>query len=482
MLDQGTRAKHRADNREVQPVGAAAMSGMASAGPSAPSTTMRTPHASGESSPLGRHKFFRALLMLSVAALPWNAVQPGGVPIGDVFLAAAVFTGTPLLMRGFSRMPAPLWLGSLLVFLSGAICAVFPPGEHYLTSRFQLSQQLLVTLGVTPRSTANLSSMFKYELGLFVLPLVVLAAAGGPAAQPYRRKLVAAWSAGIFLSQALAYSDRLGLTSVGYSLLGYNDVSGRQAGLSNQPNTLALQSAMCLPIVLYWLAGSRASRIRGLILFLGCAAGLYVSESRGAFVGAFVALALVPVVWPRARAWTGRLLLLFGVAGFYVLLTSGGSKVLAAFRLSGSDTDGTASSDYERAAARAQGFADFRHALVQGIGWGHAGDAHLLYVQLLAAGGVIGAIGVLGYLGGFVVAGWTGCRKRSALAATMIASILTWLVLGLVENQLTDQWIYVPICVLAAEIAADRGRDKTASAHPAGQLPAVRVGDVGREE
>ena len=177
--------------------------------------------------------------------------------------------------------------------------------------------------------------------------------------------------------------------------------------------------------------------------------GIYLSGSRGSAVGAVVAPILLLISSRETRRWSRRLVIVLVIFSAYLALTPTGTHILTFLRLTNADAD-VAASDSSRALLRKQGWHDFVSHPINGIGWGWANQAHVIYVQLLAAGGILGLSGAAIFVGGTLISSWRKLRGTDRLAGMLIASSATWLVIGVVENQLGDQWIYVPVALLAA--------------------------------
>ena len=84
-------------------------------------------------------------------------------------------------------------------------------------------------------------------------------------------------------------------------------------------------------------------------------------------------------------------------------------------------------------------------------------DAHSIYLQILAAGGLLLASGMVLFWFGLVRAGWR-LRHVDPIAMFLVASVVVWLAVGLVENQLTDRYIYFPVAAIAAMTVRHQGK------------------------
>jgi O-antigen ligase len=130
-----------------------------------------------------------------------------------------------------------------------------------------------------------------------------------------------------------------------------------------------------------------------------------------------------------------------------------GQEILEQVRFA-SDTGtavNTAGSNSERAQLAELAIDQFEARPLQGVGFGVIADAHNIYLQLLAAGGVIAMASFLVFVAGIgasvrrALAG----PQRDAAAAAGIA-ILMWLINGVVDNQVADKYLYVVPGLLVA--------------------------------
>jgi hypothetical protein len=71
-------------------------------------------------------------------------------------------------------------------------------------------------------------------------------------------------------------------------------------------------------------------------------------------------------------------------------------------------------------------------------------------MQLLAAGGVVLTVGMLAYFFFILRDCWLFSRDGNILARYLMISIATWLVLGIVENEMIDRQLYFTVGCVAA--------------------------------
>lgn len=401
-----------------------------------------------------------SLLGFGFIAVTWNAVRIGPLEPADAFLLAAcgVLAIDALWRRRAPWIPTVLLVGAALIVVSALFTTLSPPSVAYLGARTVFDNPALnnpyIVYGLhSATAGGNLTDLAKFLVALIVLPAAVQMLGPTPADI---RKLAAAWAVSALISAAVAITDAAGVTHVSAALLGYVPADGRQAGLSVQPNHLALALVLATPVVLSWLRAkawpARALAAPAILLLV---VGELLSGSRGGLIGALLAAVLtfaaVPALRPSPRALAvlvpGACLLLLVVG---LSLVSDASTVSRLGALSGD------LSDAQRALAQTQAITDFTTSPLHGIGFDHIAEAHQELLQLLAAGGVIGFLGYAVYWFGAVRTGFIARRIDPNLASVLIVSMVCFLVVSLVENQVTDRYLYVPVALTVGLAAVRR--------------------------
>ncbi len=485
-------------------------SGAAAAPERVPGGPLRRPVRIARAGRLGS-----AFLLAGAVATPWNAVSVGGLQPGDALFAAGL--GLLLLAAVGARrsLALPWWVtGLATVAAIVAFAQVFSPVDSgYVTGRFVL----LVYGGQIPDEPANnLTNLAHWQVALFALPLAaVLAArlavpvglaAAWPAAGGFVRKLATAWLVGCTISALVALSDRFGVTAISASLLPFTDVSGRQAGLTSQPNNLAVAAAMALPVAVYWATGAatspspsagppeltdRAPRVAsmasleplapsvlapafGMACVLVLLGGALVAGSRGGSAAAVLALLGSLMATSGGRKLLPKLLIATMIASPLLasVLQDTWSSLRESLRLGG-EVSGAAS-DLGREMLARQAIRDFEREPLRGIGLWVITESHSIYLQLLASGGLLLLLAFVVFLVFAARAGLRSSRLEGDPLGTLLAvSMLTWALVGVVENQLTDRYLYVPAAALAClhqwrrgHEARRRDRSLTSPANP----------------
>ncbi|HZD64654.1 MAG TPA: O-antigen ligase family protein [Acidimicrobiales bacterium] len=385
-----------------------------------------------------------ALLAAAVGAIAWDAVKMGA-PLSDLMFVVLVPVLAFIVVRSPGRawLPRPVWLGAGLIAVSGVVDALVPTSAAYEEGRYQAVAQFVPT--VAARVRLELVSTFKLEIGLLVLPLAVVFLATS-----YRRVRLLAdlWVLSAVASCLVALSDKAGLTHISLSLLGAVDVTGRQAGLANNPNHLATVAVQTIPLTVYWMTqGGRRCRA-GVVAAAVLCAGVWVSGSRGGLVTAVGALVVACLLLPRARRGLWPVLAVGApvLAAIAVMHPSVVGEVAHKTRIL--SASGSAS-DQQRALVLAQALRDFLHRPLTGIGFDVGDQGHCIYLQVLASGGIVGLVGflcsVLGMLGAAVR--WR-VLAGDGLAMALAVGAGAWLVMGAVENDLLDRYMYPPFALL----------------------------------
>lgn len=291
----------------------------------------------------------------------------------------------------------------------------------------------------------------KWLAALLILPALIVAVA--QRREHYIRWICIGWMFGVVVSACVAITDYLHITAIGVQLIGFENISGRQSGLSTHPNSLGVACALALPVALMLTERRRVlGPLTGLIL-LG---GAFVSGSRGAQAGCLLALALTfAVLRPSRRAILRFLLAAAMVLSVMTALRPALLKRAAALIRFSSAQVGVAESNQERDLLALQAHLDFQSHPFAGIGLGAITYAHSIYLQLLSAGGLLLFLGFTIYLLGALRSSWHHRKCPNPVSAHLWVSTVTWITMGMVENQLTDRYLYVPIgCIAAIQITA----------------------------
>lgn len=410
------------------------------------------------------------LLALAVATATWNGVSLG-LPLGHLFLAAAlVVLVLPVVGQGL-RLAVPAWVWPLpaALLLVVACSVLFPVDRGYLTSRFGVPIDAATAAAIPSPGIANLLNAVRWIVPALALPVAVcLAVAGRDATDRGRlvRTLTAAWVLGAAVNAAVALADETGLTSISARFVAV-DVGGRQAGLTAQPNHLALSVGLAAPVAVWFLLSTRGrERVGWGVVAAVMGGGLVVSGSRGGLV---VALGAVLVAVAVDRVGRRGLLPLAGaVLGAGTLLVAFFPTVLdrlgRELRLTGAES--AAESDAIRARIHAQALADIEHSPLRGIGLHVMTEGHSIYLQLGASGGALLVLGFLATAAGALLDGAALARSGTAaagLARALVVAFGAWLVVGVVENQIADLYLYVPLALLAGLTVAAAPRVAPAS-------------------
>ena len=402
---------------------------------------------------------------LAAFTLPWNGWLVAGVRPGDGLIIVALLAFVAAGAGGtFPKLP--WWVKQLafIVLLVAILHEVLPTDPHYIAER------IVVNAGgqpVTPNYHGLLSNMgaaFKFLVGVVAIPL----AFSFPAMRNPRTVgwLAATYSAGAGLSGFVAFLDRVAGAGIGHLLTRFPAVSGgRQPGFSGHPNFLAAGCALAIPVAL-WLLFSPDRRIKwlGFGVLLGNAVGIYASGSRGGVVCLVFATIVSVFVLPRARPYFLPFLLGAGALGVSViaLVPSLAQTILRTTRLGGSDASGSAS-NFVRALVGDQGWRDFHHSPIDGIGFQVATEASNVYIQELASGGLMLFVALTLYMLGAMYASYK-LMPQHYLAAALLVSLITAAALNYVEADLTDRFYYVPGALVVALMCATFQRERGAAA------------------
>ncbi len=394
-----------------------------------------------EAAPLDRVAL--ALMSLAMLFMTMNGVRAGGsMAVSDAFLILALVAALPsLFYRDLARpfLP-PAWLtipAGILVFV-GLVSMVF------------LSDSLV-----------SLAGLLRLVAALLLVPLTVGMIGGTQRTIVW---LVDLWIVSAMINAAVAIGDYgLGL-GIGEAVT-HVISAGRSTGLTTHSNHLGVAMCMTTPLILGRMVVAK-TRFQRLVFFGAlCATGLAVlsTGSRGALVAFVIAALLGTAVLPREiRGRTWKWLLVAGLAGIVLAAAAFRGEALNSFnRILGGSAEvrvNVDESDRERKDARDQGIHQFTGNPIFGAGLVNARDAHLIYLQMAASSGLIGLLAFLAFFAGSIVAAARRARAPDlplavrAVVASAGAAVAVWALLGLVENQIADRYLYVPSGLIVAGI------------------------------
>jgi energy-converting hydrogenase Eha subunit A len=393
------------------------------------------------------------LLTLSFVSICWTAVRVDGFEPGQILLAVAVVVlGLDALRAKRSvQVPRGMLVGAIIIAVAGLLSAVFPASAAYISTRFDPVSPLgIAALG----GNGNLTQLAKFEVALVGVIVAVLLLRPSIAEA---KRLAGAWVISALVSAAVAASDASGHTSISAHLLGYVDINGRQGGLSVQANDLAVSTAIALPVLLFWLVhGSARTKVAGAFGLGLVAYSSILAGSRGGFAGMLVAAVLFVLFTPRLRLRV----VIFGIplvllAGCLAILAfpSVLSTIATDVRFAG---DLSAASNIGHVLGLQQGLSDVQQSPIFGIGFDHLTEATEVHLQLLAAGGVLALGGYLLYWFTVIRAGFAARHVDVAFGSALLASVLTFMALNFVENQVANTYQYVAAALLVSVAAMQR--------------------------
>ena len=389
----------------------------------------------------------------------WNGLHLGGLKPVDIFLAVVAVCLAYKVLATVRLPPVPGWvvIGTVAVVVVACAHVLLPTGAHFLSTRVRIGSLNSLTGAVESSSAAVQAA--KWITALLVVPWFLIIVA--ERREQILVKVMVAWSAGAAVSAAVSVSDFTGTTSVGATLLGFVSQSGRQSGLASHPNHLGIACALAVPIALYVLSKRRLLG-GGLVILLSL--GVLLSGSRGAqAVYVIAVLFTLALVRQGSKAKT-RLLVVLGLGAatipflFETEIAQGRDTLLRFGHSSGAHE-----SDYERRLVAAQAWLDWQERPLVGIGLDYITFAHSIPLQIISAGGVVLAAGMLFYFGGAIGAAWRLRGDSNPLPGYLLVSLIAWFAVGMVENQLTDRYLYFPVgCIAAVQMLRQwqRGNDQ----------------------
>lgn len=388
----------------------------------------------------------RWCLLAAAFVSSWNAVQLKGVQPVDIFLALSF--GFMLISCASGRVPwVPRWVkaGTLGVIVIMVTHFVAPTSATYMSQRLIYIPWIVRVTGVD-LTESGLFHGAKWLLALAVLPVTI--ADVGKDDATFVQRLSTASLAGATVSAFIAITDLLGLTSINSILIAIGGATARQSGLTSHPNHLGLSVSIVAPLAIALAIRSRRVGIPVTLLLMG---GAIVSGSRAGQAGFVLAVTATVALSARARRFAPILIVAAGITTAGIVWAKPGlvDTIATLFRFDTTDRY-VAQSNEERAGLSNQAISDFEHRPIDGVGLDVLTQAHNIYLQIVAAGGLILAGAMFAYLAGMLSAAFAERRSGDPLGLYLLVAIVVWLASGTFGTQLTDRYLYFPVGAIAA--------------------------------
>lgn len=396
----------------------------------------------GEAAPLDRVAL--VFLSLSMLFMTMNGVRAAGsMAVSDVFLILAFFAALPSLFYRDLRRPfmLPAWL-------------TLPAGGLIFVG--------LISMIFFADSLVSLAGLLRMVAALLLVPLTIGMIGGTQRSIVW---LVDLWIVSAMINAAVAIGDYTLHLGIGEHVT-HVISAGRSTGLTTHSNHLGVAMCLTTPLVLGRMVAAK-TRLQQVFFFgaLGATGMAVVSTgSRGALVAYAVAVLIGTASLPaEVRRTTAKVVVVTGAIVLLLVATIFRTQALDSVQrlTGGGDAQVQANvgeSDRVRASVRDEGINQFVTHPFFGAGLVHARDAHLIYLQLAASSGLIG----LGAFLAFFIGSVTASRRRirapelpvevRAVIAAAGSSVAVWAILGLVENQIADRYLYVPSGLVVAGI------------------------------
>jgi O-antigen ligase len=393
-------------------------------------------------------------------------MPPSNASVPDLVLLAALAALAYCWVQDRVRVPIPGWLvAAAAILLASQLLNQFffvpdPPQDP--------------APSFTPPGPALLT-LSRFELAFLIVPIVI-----GAVASSWRRVNLIAnlWVLSAAISGAIATFDGFTGAGIGASITGVA-TGNRAAGLAIHPNHLALVCSMTLPVALL-----RAVQLRGWGRAAGVtasgllASAVLLSGSRVGLVSLVLAVGLTALLIPRLRSRV----VVVGLMGIVltVLIAPQGNPLTEGFDRLGGGGD-SSQANGQRSDQLDESLQIALDHPVTGVGFTVVADAHSLPVQVWETAGFLGVLALVLYATGVFRTGWRLYRDRRlprgspALAGALTISFAVWLIAGLLQNQIADRFIYVPVgLLLGLGLAASAGRPEPDHFEPAPARDHVR--------
>ena len=379
-----------------------------------------------------------ASFLIASFTATWGGFTIAGLQLADMFLVVTIAAIGAMVVFGDLRFRIPWWIfAPVFAILLCLLAMSFDPiPDAVFSSRYQPPF-------ITPDSMTKAAY---WIIALVAVPLAAIACSKlDPRAITW---ILAFFLAGASLSALIALADLTAFTHIAQSI-GYVSNNRRQPGLAVHPNSLGIACVIAAPFAVHFMNGAKRRWLPtvALVLLFG---GALACGSRGTQLILPVAVVFAIIVSPQRKSVIKLLSGFAAVAlfvGFFVVqqLVLGFLGEVLRFG-GGANTGG----DSERKMLALQALEDFSQYPFFGIGIEHIIEAHNIYLQILSAGGLVLAAGMMTYWFCTLFACWRAGRVGVSAAPFIFISIVAWLVIGAIENQLTDRLLYYTVGCAAA--------------------------------
>lgn len=382
-------------------------------------------------------------LLLGAFTTTWGGLRilPAG-QIGDVFISLALVLVIILVIFGDLRFSTPVWvwIPPFAVVIATAVRWFDPIPASTIMFRYVLP----------PYALNNFPRAGLWIAALIVVPIVVCACIRITDRTP--QLVMGAFCAGVCVSSAVALSDLMGFTRIASTYGIGNDVQTRQPGLSTHSVMFGFTCIIAIPMALYFLHTLRRHRWIPVIALALLYGGALASGSRGAQAASVVVLIAALIVAPNKRAairGTAIGLGLTAVVLITIVQLFVGDILTSIFRFGTTNSD-TGESDWERSILARQAVDDILTYPIAGRGMKSIVDAHSIYLQIFSSGGIIVGFAMLIYWFWMLKDAWQLSKRGHQIARYLFVVIGAWLVMGVIQNVLTDRLLFYSVGCIAA--------------------------------
>lgn len=413
---------------------------------------------------ISRLDLTRATLAATCACAFLTAMEP--VHVGPLRLRSGLLLVALVLavltQIGTRLPPLPWWIWTLAgaVILSTALVELAPISQLYLVHRFNESAAL-------PAGASG--SAARIVLTVLGLPAIVVVCSMHFKRAPLWISI--AYVSGNAISALAAYTDYLGVTSLSKSFGGCGVTQSRACGFAEHPVLLTIGTVYAIGIAAWFLVQSNLRyRAFGGATVLMLVLGTYASGTRGGELCCALAIAASVLLLPQYRRHIHYVALAtaLAVAIVFVAFPNLGHTILLKSRLF--QNENASASNHGRIEAMLQGWHDFLHSPVYGIGMHVLLEAHNGYLQSLAAGGLIFLAAVLALQFGSLVSA-IKLVKVEPFALALAVTALTRIGYDLLEGALVSAVSMVPVSL----VAGIRAQWLLAKHTPEGERAAVHM-------
>jgi len=296
---------------------------------------------------------------------------------------------------------------------------------------------------ISSYNSANWLLLASWFIDFLVLPFILLLYAG---LSLQRIKIVIrVLVLGIAFSSLIAIFDKFGFFTVDSFSIRQTESSTRIAGLADHPNSLGISCAFVAPAVAYLFRNFMISSSLQVILL----SGVWLSGSRTALYGYVLSTlfaVLIKMKGEDIRISNFRRIVPFTILALFVFV---GTSILGVSKTSRFGSSSAVVSDHVRSQFITDAMMEIQSSPIIGNGISVLKSYNNLALQIASSEGVIFLFFIFYKLINLLNFSFRG--KNSNLSRVLGVMQITWMIMSLTTNAITEFYLYIPLSLLLLE-------------------------------